>query len=194
MVLVSQFLSVSFEHAHPSADEIRIAAYRCAMDAGEKGVCLVQAKVLDHAAPINVVVNIAAGEATVVLSLPKQIHAFPFGWAYYFESGVYLVTEQPAEAVSKDVRSSVSDTDPLYLLQQGNVRDKALPQYSPRISSSNTAKRSGRTGKAARMGTVISTFCYTRTEHRKRPSRFVFRDSRRRSAFSFQPRHIAGQG
>ena len=113
---MSQFLSVSFEHAHPSADEIRIAAYRCAMDAGEKGVCLVQAKVLDHAAPINVVVNIAAGEATVVLSLPKQIHAFPFGWAYYFESGVYLVTEQPAEAVSKDVRSSVSDTDPLYLL------------------------------------------------------------------------------
>ena len=113
---MSQFLSVSFEHAHPSADEIRIAAYHCAMDAGEKGVCLVQAKVLDHAAPINVVVNIAAGEATVVLSLPKQIHAFPFGWAYYFESGVYLVTEQPAVAVSKDVRSSVSDTDPLYLL------------------------------------------------------------------------------
>ena len=78
---MSQFLSVSFDHAHPSADEIRIAAFRCAMDAGEKGVCLVQAKIQDQAAPINVVVNIAAGEATVVLSLPKRIQSFPFGCA-----------------------------------------------------------------------------------------------------------------
>lgn len=113
---MSQFLSVSFEHACPSADEIRTAAYLRAKDAGEKGVCLVQANLPDKSAPINVVVNLAAGEATVVLPLPCQIQKLSFGEAYTFENGVYVVSEQSAESISEAAQSAFPDAEALYLI------------------------------------------------------------------------------
>lgn len=99
---MSQILFVSAPEGYDS-DALRRAAYDCAVSAGETGVCLVQASTPSMSSPAQVVVNIAAKEASIVLALPTEERETDFGPVYVFRGDAYLVTDLPGgEAIAQD--------------------------------------------------------------------------------------------
>ena len=97
---VSQILSVEFptaDHRY-NGDSMRRAAYLCAMQAGETGVCLVLVKRQGYD-PIQTVVNVAAKEASIVLPVPADVKKIDFGTAFFFPDEICLVTEQSPEFI-----------------------------------------------------------------------------------------------
>ncbi len=106
---MSQILTVEFssDNERYNGDDMRRAAYLHALAAGETGVCLVLLK-REGYAPIQVVVNVSAKEASVVLPLPTEIKSFDFGTAFTFPGEMLVITEQN----SKEILSEVSSTFP----------------------------------------------------------------------------------
>lgn len=109
---VSQILSVKVpasDHRY-HGDSLRLAAFQQTVDAGETGVCLVLVERAD-AAPIQVVVNAAAREASIVLPVPMETRPFSFGTAFLFPEEICLVTEQTPEEIVSPARAAFPEVN-----------------------------------------------------------------------------------
>ena len=101
---MSQILTIevpSVNHRY-AGDSMRCAAYEHALRSGQTGVCLVLVKRPDYN-PIQVVVNVKAKEASIVLPLPASIKGFAFGTLFSFPDEMIVVTEQKPEEILAEV-------------------------------------------------------------------------------------------
>ena len=87
-ILTFEVPSVTHRYA---GDSMRCAAYTHALRSGETGVCLVLVKRPDYD-PIQVVVNVKAKEASIVLPLPASIKELAFGTVFSFPDEMIVVT------------------------------------------------------------------------------------------------------
>ena len=103
---MSQILTVEYpsDYARYDGDSMRRAAYLHAVHEGETGVCLVLLRRQGYD-PIQVVVNVKAKEASIVLPLPASIKGFAFGTVFSFPDEMIVVTEQKPEEIFAEVRT-----------------------------------------------------------------------------------------
>lgn len=109
---MSQILTIevpSVNHRY-AGDSMRCAAYTHALHSGETGVCLVLVKRPDYD-PIQVVVNVKAKEASIVLPLPASIKELAFGTVFSFPDEMIVVTEHKPEEILAEVRTLFPDFD-----------------------------------------------------------------------------------
>ena len=109
---MSQILTVKVPSGNLryDGDSMRRAAYTRALSAGETGVCLVLVERQDYD-PIQVVVNVKAKEASIVLPLPASIKGFAFGTVFSFPDEMIVVTEHKPEEILTEVRTLFPDFD-----------------------------------------------------------------------------------
>ena len=109
---MSQILTIEVPSANHryAGDSMRCAAYEHALRSGETGVSLVLVKRPDYD-PIQVVVNVRAKEASIVLPLPTSIKGFAFGTVFSFPDEMIVVTDHTPEEVLAEVRTLFPDFD-----------------------------------------------------------------------------------
>lgn len=88
---MSEILTFRPSEPLPDYDALRCAAFAHAVAAGESGVCLVLVETSGET--VSVVANVSAGEASVVLPLPKEIREESWGTLFFFPDEVYAVAE-----------------------------------------------------------------------------------------------------
>ena len=100
-ILTIEIPSVNHRYA---GDAMRCTAYTHALRSGETGVCLVLVKRPDYD-PIQIVVNVKAKEASIVLPLPASIKGFAFGTVFSFPDEMIVVTEHNPDEILDEVRT-----------------------------------------------------------------------------------------
>lgn len=146
---MSQILKVSVPapNALHDYDALRGVAWCNALISDEQGVCLVLLQI-PETDPIQVVVNLAEKEASIVLPLPSSERSFDFGTAFRFPGGQYIVTEQPEQTVVPAVRAAMPEEETVFIVRMdresafiktGRYVPGKPPSYLPRSAEAAAA-------------------------------------------------------
>lgn len=113
---MSQILSFHYSPYDETinADTIRCKAYEFAKASGEAGVCLVLVSLKDLNESVQVVANISAGEASIVLPLFDWEKEYAFGTAFGASGSVYVISDQSSSAAMQQAKDTFIEASELW--------------------------------------------------------------------------------
>ena len=105
---MSQILSFPYlpEGNNPYADQIRCNAFDYAKNTGESGVCLILVTLQDTGKTVQVVANLSAKEASIVLPLFDWEKDYSFGTAFGLSDTVFIISEVSDQAAMQQARET----------------------------------------------------------------------------------------
>ena len=110
-ILTFQYLS---DVGNADMDLIRCAAFHYAKAEGESGVCLVLVSVEGWGEPVQVVANLNANEASIVLPLFDWEKELSIGTAFGLRDTVYIISDCPGDSAMQEAANAFESSERLF--------------------------------------------------------------------------------